>query len=145
MARPKKEKGEKKGANLKLANDNDEAPKGTGHNSGKVIPEVQSKFDEILKLREQKRALGKQETEIKNFLKDKFGLSKRAITIELAMQSLDKTVRIQLEAELNDVKVMTGYQMALDLKENTVARTEEEFVDPSDPEAEANKLAGVAR
>lgn len=144
MARkPKADKTEKK--NLKLANDNTaEAPGKIGHN-GKVIPEVQEKFTEILKLREQKKALGKQETEIKNFLKEKFGISKRAQTLELQMQSLDKTVRIQLEAELSDLKVTTGYQLALDLAHGTTARTEEEFVDPSDPEAEANKLAGVAR
>ncbi len=143
MARkPKADKAEKK--NLKLANDNSQAPASIGHN-GKVIPEIQERLTAILKLREDKKALSKQETEHKNYLKEKFGIQKRVVTLELAMQSLDKTVRIQLEAAHHDLKVATGYQMALDLKEGTVARTEEEFVDPNDPEAEANRLAGVGR
>lgn len=144
MAKPTTKKAPKdKKANLQLAKD--EPATGLGHNSGKVIPEIQEKLSAILKLREDKKALGKQETEIKNYLKEKFGIQKRVITIELALQTLDKTTRIQLEAAHHDLKVATGYQMALDLKPDTVARTEDEFVDPNDPEAEANKLAGVNR
>lgn len=116
-----------------------------GHNKGEVIPEVGTELAKIEKLRETKRTLGKEETEIKNGLKKRFGFSKKAIAIELAMRQLDKATRGQLEAECHDLRVATGYQYAMDLAEDSIGRSENEFVDPNDPEGEANKLAGVHR
>lgn len=130
----KKPKDESAKPDLKIA-------AGVGHNSGKVIPEVLTNINRILSIREQKKALGREETEIRNLLKEKFGVNKTALSDELSLRAKDPTVRIQIEAARHDLKIMTGYQMALDLKPDTVARTEEEFVDPNDPEAEANKLA----
>ncbi len=134
MARPKKKKEET----------TEELPS-AGHNRGQYIPDLAQRLLDIEKIREQKRELGKQETEIKNDIKKKYGFSKRAVTDELKDRAMDKTTRTQHEAERHDLKVASGYQYAMDLKADTIARTENEFADPNDPEAEANQLAGVAR
>lgn len=116
-----------------------------GHNSGEVIPEVQTKISEIIAGDDEKKVITKHQRDVRNFLKEKYGISAGVLAHEIRMQKLDRTVRIQFESGHHDLKQMTGYQLAMDLKPDTIARTEHEFVDPSDPEAEANKLAGVAR
>lgn len=116
-----------------------------GHNRGQVIPDLAKDFEEIESIREQKRVLSKAETEVKNRIKKKYNFSKRAVSDELKDRAMDKTTRTQHESERHDLKVALGYQMSMDLLAGTVGRTENEFADPSDPEAEANKLAGVAR
>lgn len=140
MAQAKKPKKEKP---VKDATSQEAPP--AGHNRGQFIPELEKDLKEIESIREQKRVLGKQETEVKNRMKKNYNFSKRAISMELQLRAMDKTTRAQLESEHHDLKVASGYQYAMDLKADTVERTENQFADPGDPEAEANRIAGVAR
>lgn len=158
MARnqPKAPKAKAATADLKLATNakpakepKTKAPKaeaaaapGHGHNSGgKEIPEVKKKLEEILALDHKKKLLSQESNEIRNYLKEKYSLQKGVVNHEVKMMKLEKTVRVQFESAHHDLKVMTGYQMALDLKPDTIPRSEDEYVDPNDPEAEANRLA----
>ena len=118
-------------------------PATEGHNStSTIIPGVVALFEEIEATYEPIKALQKIQKDCRNRLKTEFNISKRNVADELRMRKLDRDVRIQIESGAHDLKEMLGYQASLDLAANTVARTEEEYVDPS---AVANKLINRVR
>ena len=104
--------------------------KSIGHNSGEVIPGLVAAVDEMLAIQEQKKALGKAERDIRNKVKSEYGVLSSVFAHEMRLRKLATDARVQFESGHADLKTALGYQHSLDLKENTVARTEEEFVDP---------------
>lgn len=102
-----------------------------GHNSGETNPAVVEILDEIMASKERVKTEGKLQRDCRNRLKTEFGILSSVTAHEIRMRTLDPDVRIQFESGCADIKVMTGYQFAMDLKKDTVARTEEEFVDPA--------------
>lgn len=100
-----------------------------GHNSG-LIPAAVAHVDAILAIDLKIKELGKAKRDHRNALKGEFGILSATQNYEISMRKKDKDVRIQIESNIQDFKTMLGYQPSLDLKEGTVARTEEEFADP---------------
>lgn len=101
-----------------------------GHNS-EVIPGLVSCVDEFLSLDEQKKAIAKAQRDIRNKVKSEYNVLSSVFAHEIRLRKLDKDVRVQFESSHADLKVALGYQHELDLKHDTIARTEEEYVDPS--------------
>lgn len=101
-----------------------------GHNSGGVIPEVKDKMDEYLASCERKKAEGKLQREIKAFLKQGYGIRSSVFSHEVRLRKMALDERIQFESGHKDLKLALGFQHELDLKVDTVARTEEEYIDP---------------
>lgn len=124
----KKAKKEKKAPGPKLAAES--LKSFAGHNSG-AIPRVVELMDRDLEIDAQKKELGKEQRDIRNMAKTEFGILSWNWNQEKAARKVDKDVRIQREAGAVDLKNMLGYQAEMDLKPNTVARTEEEYADPS--------------
>lgn len=102
-----------------------------GHNSGTMHPELVTMMEQDLLMDENKKAISKDQREIRNNAKDKFGILASAWNYEKKLRKLATDARIQHESNHHDLKVNLGYQASLDLKPNTVARTEQELVDPS--------------
>lgn len=128
----KPKKGKKKASKKEAAKtDQDNAPvAGIGHN-GEKVPELMAKMEEALDIKKQIKALSDALGDISAFVKDRYNIPKKNWNYELQMRKLDKNVRIQFEATQVDLKIMLGYQLALDLHAGTIARTEEEYADPS--------------
>lgn len=139
--KPLKKVSPKKSAVLKDVKSDDDAPEGNraGHNSG-VNPQLQELVQEIIELDEKKKELAKAQRDLRNRAKTEFGVLSTVLAHEIKLRKMDQDVRIQFESGHHDLKEMLGYQASLDLAPNTVARTEHEYVDPSDPAAEANRL-----
>lgn len=134
----KKGKGDKKKEGKKLIANKlgaaPAAPAAAGHNSGdtgEVVQGIVDVIDEILKLDEQKKHIGKAQRDLRNRAKTEFGVMAGPLAHELRLRKMDRDVRIQFESGHHDLKVMSGFQFAMDLKPDTVARTEEEYVDPT--------------
>lgn len=127
--KPPKGKKDKKAPGPKLAAEN-LTTAFVGHNSG-AIPRVVELMDRDLEIDAQKKELGKEQRDIRNMAKTEFGILSWNWNQEKAARKVDKDVRIQRESGAVDLKNMLGYQAELDLKPNTVARTEQEFADPS--------------
>lgn len=127
--KPPKSKKENKAPGPKLAAEN-LTKAYVGHNSG-AIPTVVQLMDETLSIDNQLKELNKAKRDIRNRAKTEFGILSWNWGHEVAMRKKDKDVRIQLESGAVDLKNMLGYQASLDLKPTTVARTEEEYADPS--------------
>lgn len=102
----------------------------SGHNSG-LVPAAVELVNEILDYDEKIKELGKAKRDIRNRLKNEFGVLAAVQNYEISMRKKDQDVRIQIESGIRDFKTMLGYNAALDFKEGTVAKTEEEFADPS--------------
>lgn len=132
-------KGGKK-ANLKDVKAKPSAP-AAGHNSGKN-PRMVAIVEEILENNRRVAELNKANRDLRNEAKTSFGVLAGPLSHEIRLRKMDDDVRIQFESGHHDLKDMLGYQASLDLAPGTVARTEHELVDPSDPSAEANKLLG---
>lgn len=116
-----------------------EAPQEAGHNSG-INPRMVEIVDEILANNERVKELNKANRDLRNEAKTSFGVLAGPLAHEIRLRKMDTDVRVQFESGHHDLKEMLGYQESLDLRSDTVARTEEEFADPSDPDAEANRL-----
>lgn len=104
-----------------------------GHNKGEVIPALVELMEEDLALDEKKKSIAQAQRDIRNRAKTEFGVMAAVWAYEKRMRKMDKDVRIQLESGVHDLKEMLGYQIELDLKPDTVARTEDELADPSAP------------
>lgn len=117
----KKAKAEKV-ADIKLA-----AP---GHNTGTVIPEVVEKVNEYLESWHRQKAEAKLQRDIKAHLKQQYQISSAVFSHEIRLQKMASDARIQFESGHHDLKTAMGYQASLDLHPGTVARTEQEYVDP---------------
>lgn len=128
-AKPKKEK-KAPGPKLVAAK---LKPATVGHNSGEAIPALIELVDEILASDERVKNEGKLKRDLRNRAKTEFGILSSVLAQEIRLRKMDKDVRIQFESGCHDIKQMLGYQTALDLKPGTVARTEEELVDPGAP------------
>jgi CCR4-NOT transcriptional regulation complex NOT5 subunit len=102
-----------------------------GHNSGGIIEEVKSKMDEYLASCERQKAEGKLQREIKAFLKQGYAIRSSVFSHEVRLRKMALDERIQFESGHKDLKLALGFQHELDLKVDTVARTEEEYIDPS--------------
>lgn len=113
---------------------------GVGHNSGGQNPRMIAIIDEILENNRRVAEINKANRDLRNEAKSSFGILASVLAHEIRLRKMDDDVRIQFESGHHDLKDMLGYQASLDLRDNTVARTEEEYVDPTDPTAEANKL-----
>lgn len=120
------------------------AKAGEGHNSG-ANPRMIAIVDEILGNGEKIKALNKANRDLRNEAKTSFGVLSGPLAHEIKLRKMDADVRIQFESGHHDLKDMLGYQASLDLAAGTVARTETEFADPGDPEAEANRLLHAKR
>jgi hypothetical protein len=103
---------------------------GTGDNSGVVVGMVEI-VDEILILDEKIKELNKAKRDLRNKAKNEFGVLAFNLNEEVRFRKLDRDVRIQYESGRVDLQTMLGYQASLDLLDNTVARTEEEYENPS--------------
>lgn len=120
----RKAKAKAKVATVKLAT--------VGHNSDPVvIPDVVEKVGEYLASWERQRTEAKLQRDIKAELKQKYGISSAVFSHEIRLRKMDSDVRIQFESNHHDLKLALGYQAELDLKPGTIARTEEEYADPS--------------
>ncbi len=102
-----------------------------GHNSAGVIEDVKAKVAEYLASCERQKAEAKLQREIKAFLKTGYGIRSSVFSHEVRLRKMELDERIQFESGHQDLKIALGYQAELDLKAGTVARTEEEYVDPS--------------
>lgn len=103
-----------------------------GHNSDEVvIPEVVDKVGEYLASWERQRIEAKLQRDIKAELKQKYGISSAVFSHEIRLRKMASDARIQFESNHHDLKLALGYQAELDLNPGTVARTEEEYADPS--------------
>lgn len=129
IASPKPAKGKKKVHGPKLAVETP-AHAFSGHNSG-VIPRVVELMDRDLEIDAKKKELSKEQRDIRNMAKTEFGILAWNWNHEKAARKVDKDVRIQRESGAVDLKNMLGYQAELDLSPTTVARTEQEYADPS--------------
>lgn len=127
-----KAKEEKKLGPKMVPSATEKPPSAVGHNGG-AIPALVSLMDETLAIDEQIKALNKGKRDISNKAKTEFGILKWNWNQEIAARKVDPDVRIQRESGAVDLRNMLGYQMALDLKPDTVARTEEELADPGAP------------
>lgn len=116
-------------------------PRVVGQDHNQVIPAAKDCLDRIISFDDKIKELNKAKRDERAKLKTDFGISSSVVMHELRLRKMDKDVRIQFESGHHDFKLMLGYQQELDLAEDTVARTEEEFVDPNDPDAEVNHLA----
>lgn len=101
-----------------------------GHNSG-LIPAAVEIVKEILEWDAKIREINKAKRDLRNRLKNEFGVLAAVQGYEIAMAKKDPDVRLQIESGIVDFRKMLGRQMDLDLKEGTVARTEEEYADPT--------------
>jgi hypothetical protein len=101
-----------------------------GHNSGEVVEGLVAAVDEMLSIAEQKKALGKAERDIRNMVKDQYGVLSSVFAHEIRLRKLAKDARVQFESGHADLKIALGYQYEMDLKADTIARTEQEYVDP---------------
>lgn len=117
-------------------------PAPAGHNSGEAIPALRGIIDEILAFAEQKKNIAKAERDLRNRAKTEFNVLSSVLAHEIRLRKMDNDVRIQFESGHHDLKVMTGYQQELDLKPGTIARTEEELVDPGAPKDDVINRAG---
>lgn len=120
VKKPKKPKAE-----IKLA-----AP-GVGHNSGEVIPEIKEKITEYLESWQRQKSEAKLQRDIKAHLKQQYHISAAVFSHEIRLQKMASDARIQFESGHHDLKTAIGYQAELDLAPGTVARTEEEYANPS--------------
>lgn len=128
----KKDKPEKKLGPKLVPSDKTPPPGKIGHNGG-AIPALVDLMDETLALDERIKEINKAKRDIRNKAKTEFGVMSWNWSQEIAMRKLDRDVRIQRESGAVDLKNMLGYQIAMDLQPGTVARTEEELVDPGAP------------
>lgn len=127
--KPKKAKEAKKPGPKLIPNNLTAAP--VGHNSGQKNPVVVEILKEMLDSKDRQKNEAKLQRDCRNRLKTEFGILSSVTAYGLKMLSLDADVRIQFESGVADMRVMTGYQLALDLRKETIARTEEEYVDPA--------------
>lgn len=104
--------------------------KGAGHNS-QINQALVDILDESLELDDKIRHLNKAKRDLRNKAKTEHGVLAGVFTHEIRLRKMDRDVRVQFESGIADLKIMTGYQIAMDLLPTTVARTEEEYVDPS--------------
>jgi hypothetical protein len=102
-----------------------------GHNSAEVVGGLVAAVDEMLAINEQKKALGKAERDIRNKVKSEYGVLSSVFAHEMRLRKLANDARVQFESGHADLKIALGYQHSLDLNADTIARTEEEYVDPS--------------
>ena len=107
------------------------APMPIGHNSAEEIPELKELLAETLAIAESRKALNKAERDIRNKVKTQYNIPSANWAHRVRLAKFADDVRIQFESQDHDLRNMLGYQAALDLNPNTVARTEEEYVDPS--------------
>lgn len=101
-----------------------------GDNSG-VNPQLQQIYVDALDIWNRGKELNKAMRDLRNKAKTEFGVLSSVFAHELRLRKMDPDVRIQFESGHVDLKNMLGYQASLDLREDTVARTEEEYVDPT--------------
>lgn len=106
---------------------------GKGHNSGEKIPALVELMDEDIALDLKKKEIGKAQRDIRNRAKNEFGVLAWNWNHEKQMRKVDKDVRIQRESGSVDLKNMLGFQIELDLKPDTVERTENQLADPGAP------------
>ncbi len=136
VAAPKPKKG-KKGKAAKKAGPkliaNTLTPAPVGHNSGEAIPGVKEIIDNIIASKARQKNEAKLQRDERNRAKTEFGILAGVLAHEIRLRGLDSDVRIQFESGHADLKVMSGYQFALDLKKDTVARTEDELANPALP------------
>lgn len=137
----KKAKKEKKAPGPKLV-PTDIKPPPVGHNSGESIPALKEIITEILASDERVKNEGKLKRDLRNRAKTEFNVLSSVLAHEIRLRKMDKDVRIQFESGHHDLKTMTGYQQELDLRPTTVARTEEELVDPGAPKDDVINRAG---
>jgi hypothetical protein len=109
-----------------------------GHNSGGINPEVQNLFAEDEKLEDAIKVLQKDRKAIRVRAKEEFGIPLRVWAIEKAMRKLDVNVRAEIEQAHSDLKMMIGYQMALNL---VAPAAKDEENDPV--EAASRKVTGI--
>jgi uncharacterized protein (UPF0335 family) len=89
-----------------------------GHNSGGNINKpLMDKIDQLIKLDDDKKQIGKHQRDIKASIKDEFGFDKEVVSHEIKMRKLDSGRRAQFEQNHADLKDAIGYQMALALLE----------------------------
>lgn len=136
--KPKKKKGDKavkkemkKLTPVSLTPAAPAAPVGHNSGNGEVVQGLVDVINEILTLDEKKKEISKAQRDLRNKAKTEFGIMAGPLAHEIRLRKMDRDVRIQFESSHHDLKVMTGYQLALDLKDGTIPRTEEEFVDPT--------------
>jgi hypothetical protein len=107
------------------------APQPIGHNSGEEVPELKELLAETLEIAETRKKLNKAERDIRNKVKIKYNIPSANWAHRVRLAKFADDVRIQFESQDHDLRNMLGYQAALDLNPGTIARTEEEYVDPS--------------
>ena len=101
-----------------------------GDNSG-ANPQLQEIFAAHLEADERKREFSKAQRDGKAKAKVEFGVTGAVFSEIIRRMKMDRDVRIQYESGIADVNVMLGYQASLDLRNDTIPRTEEEYVDPT--------------
>lgn len=89
-----------------------------GHNVPKSNFTLDTGFDEILRIRAEKKKLGREETAIKNRMKESYGLSKAAINLHISTVLLKDAA--DAESLYSDIKTINrllakGGQGVLDL------------------------------
>ncbi len=117
----KKAKGGKKAPVVALA---------AGHNSG-ANPQLVEIFTLDAEYQDKIKEINKARRELRNRAKTEFNVLSSVYQHEVKLRKMDRDVRIQFESGHHDLRNMLGYQASLDLAPGTVARTEEEYLDPS--------------
>lgn len=101
-----------------------------GHNSGEN-PQLVEIFELDAEYQDKIKEINKARRDLRNRAKTEFNVLSSVYQHEIKLRKMDRDVRIQFESGHHDIKGMLGYQASLDLQAGTVARTEEEYLDPS--------------
>lgn len=106
-----------------------------GHNSGTVNKPLIAIFEEYELLEENKKQISKAQADLKAKAKEEHSVQKTNFMDEVKMRKLDAAVRAQFEQSRADLKVMLGYQFAL----NLVAKPEDDGKEAAEKPAEKPK------
>lgn len=105
-------------------------PRAAGHNS-QINTALVEIFEEHEDLDSKIKELQAAKRQLRNKAKTEHDIQLKAFNHEISLRKLDRDVRIQFESNHHDLKIATGYQASLDLHADTIARTEQEYMDPS--------------
>lgn len=113
-----------------------------GHNS-KPIPELIEIFKKYLGFEDQKKEIAKKQRDLRNRAKKEFGVLGSSFQHEIAMQKLDKDVRVQQMINHQDLMVALGVQHELDFAGGKPTSASER-AQPAEADMPANDDLGEA-
>ena len=105
-----------------------------GHN-GKVNEALVEILDTYMSMEEDKKQIGKSQRDLRAKAKTEHGVESAVFNHEIKLRKMDSDRRAMFEQGHSDLKDMTGYQMALQLSDNS--GDDDDARDPEEAAADA--------